>query len=118
MIIFLSAFGVLLQGALALSRGIVEFTVIRMVQTGLVAAVIPLILSLFASQSKGGVMGFLNSARFAGNALGPILATSILAFSNLTGVFLIIGTISLFALVGFGVLFKAGVVIEFQESHP
>jgi hypothetical protein len=48
-----------------------------MIQTGMVAATIPLIISLFVNQSRGSTIGFLNSARFTGNALGPIIATSI-----------------------------------------
>jgi DHA1 family multidrug resistance protein-like MFS transporter len=106
MITFLFAFGILLQSLLAFSKGIVDFTVIRMVQTCLVAATIPLVISIFASESKGGIIGLLNSARFAGNALGPILATSILAFSNLTGLYLFISGMTLFAFLGFKFFFK------------
>ena len=106
MITSLFILGSLSQALLALSRGIVGFTLIRMVQTGLVAATIPLIFSIFVSKRKGGIIGFLNSARFTGSALGPILATSILAFSNLEVLYLSISTISLLALFGFRFFFK------------
>ena len=106
MITSLFILGILFQSLLALSRGIIDFTLIRMVQTGLVAATIPLIFSIFVSEPKGGIIGFLNSARFTGNALGPILATSILAFSSLEVLYLSISAISLFALFGFRFFFK------------
>jgi len=91
---------------LALSRGIVGFTLIRMIQTGLVAATFPLIISIFLKVPKGGIIGFLNSARFTGMALGPMIATSVLAFSSLEVVYLLISAISLLALLGFKFFFK------------
>jgi MFS family permease len=106
MITLILVFGALLQSLLALSRGIVDFTVIRMVQTGLVAATIPLVMSIFASESKGGVIGFLNSSRFIGNALGPIIGTSILAFSNLTSLYFFISGIALVGFLCFRLFFK------------
>ncbi len=106
MIIFLFISGILLQSMLALSRGIVDFTIIRMVQTGMVAATIPLVISLFVNEPKGSTIGFLNSARFTGNALGPIIATSILAFSNLTILYLVISGITLIAFLSFRHSFK------------
>jgi DHA1 family multidrug resistance protein-like MFS transporter len=106
MITFLFTLGILFQSLLALSRGMIDFTVIRMVQTGLVAATIPLIFSIFVSEPRGSIIGFLNSARFTGNALGPMIATSILAFSNLEVLYLSISGISLFALFGFRFFFK------------
>ena len=106
MITLLFFFGILLQSMLALSRGIVDFTVIRMVQTGLIAATFPLIISIFAGESKGGVIGFLNSARFMGNALGPIIATSILAFSNLTSLYFFISGMTLLVFLCFKFFFK------------
>jgi DHA1 family multidrug resistance protein-like MFS transporter len=107
MITFLFTLGILFQSLLALSRGIIDFTVIRMVQTGLVAVTIPLIISLFISQPKGGIIGFLNSARFTGYALGPIIATSLLAVSSLSLVYLFISAISLLALLWFRFSFKS-----------
>jgi len=106
MITFLLALGVLLQALLAISRGIADFTVIRMVQTGLVAAIIPLIISIFACEPKGSIIGFLNSARFAGNALGPIIATSVLAFFGLSSVYLFISGMTIIPFLCFKVFFK------------
>jgi MFS family permease len=107
MIMLLVILGILLQSMLAFSRGIIDFTVIRMLQTGFVAATFPLVVSIFASGSKGSTIGFLNGTRFAGNAIGPMLATSILAYTNLTAVYFFISGISLLALLGFRASFKS-----------
>jgi MFS family permease len=102
--------GILLQSMLAFSRGIVDFTIIRMLQTGCVAATFPLVISVFASGSKGSTIGFLNATRFAGNALGPMLATSILAYTNLTTLYFFISGITLLAFLGFRAFFKSSTV--------
>jgi MFS family permease len=107
MILLLVILGILFQSLLSLSRGMVDFIVIRMIQTGLIAATIPLIISIFAAELKGGTIGFLNSSRFAGNAFGPMIATSILAISNLTTLYLFISGLTLFALFGFKFLSKS-----------
>ena len=106
MIIFLVLSGTQFQSLLALCHGVIDFTVIRMIQSGPIAAAIPLVISIFAAESKAGAMGFLNASRFAGAALGPVLATSILAYSNMTALYLSISGITLLALCGFGVVFR------------
>jgi MFS family permease len=89
------------QAALCFGSGVFSFTLIRMLQTGVIAAVFPMILSVFASGGTGGTMGFLNSARFAGNAVGPLLATSVLASSNLPTLYLLISGLTLVSLTAF-----------------
>ena len=106
MIILLASAGILLQGLFAVSQGFTDFTIMRMIQTGLVAAVFPLTMSIFAKQSKGDVIGFLNSARFAGNGLGPMIATALLAYFNLPTLYLFISIITLLALIGFISIFR------------
>jgi len=113
MIVFVFLSGILLQLLFIFSKSIINFTVLRMIQTGLIAATMPLVISLFAGKLKGSTIGLLNSARFAGNALGPILATSVLAFSNLTALHLLISVISLIAFLGFRFLFTT----EGPSSH-
>lgn len=108
MILFLLSLGALFQALLIFSRGIVDFTIIRMVQAGLVAVVLPLAISLFVSDLRGSTIGFLNSARFTGNALGPVIATSILAVSDLTTLFLVISGITFVALLSFKIVFREG----------
>ncbi|MBW1998254.1 MAG: MFS transporter [Deltaproteobacteria bacterium] len=105
LIILVSLPGILFQSLLSTSHGIETFLAIRMLQTAMVASVTPLVFSIFASDSNGRVMGFLNSGRFAGNALGPMIATSILSFSNLTWLYLSISGLSLLALLPFALLF-------------
>jgi MFS family permease len=69
----------------------VTFTFIRMVQTGCAAGIFPLILAQLATRAEGKTIGFINTARFAGNALGPVAATFILAHSDLLTLYLALG---------------------------
>ena len=118
MISYLLTLGIILQASLAFSRGITDFTVIRMLQTGLVAATFPLVISIFAEESKGGTIGFINSARFAGNAMGPIIATSVLAYFNLSTLYFFISGITLLALLGFRIFFKQPAVASCDPPAP
>jgi len=76
-----------------LIRGVgpMTFTLIRMVKSALAAGIFPLILVEIASRSHGGTIGFINAARFAGNAAGPVVATFILANSDLLSLYLVLG---------------------------
>jgi len=105
LIICVGTLGIILQSLLSASPGIPSFIAIRVVQTALIAAVVPLTISLFASDLNGKIIGFLNSGRFAGNAMGPIIGTSVLAFTELSWVYLSISGLSLLALAGFGFSF-------------
>lgn len=105
LILTVGILGTVLQFLLALSPGLTVFVAVRMLQTFLIAAVMPLVFSTFASDLDGRVIGFLNSSRFAGNALGPMIATSVLAISSLNRLYLFIGSISLLALVGYAFSF-------------
>ncbi len=107
MILFLIVMGSLFQALLSLSRGLVDFIAIRMIQTGLIAATVPLVISIFATELKGATIGFVNSARFAGNAFGPMIATSVLAISNLPTLYLFISGLTLVALLAFKGLSKS-----------
>jgi len=107
MIILLVLAGSLFQSLLSLSQGIFDFALCRMIQAGLIAATIPLVISVFAAESKAGAMGFLNASRFAGGAVGPVLATSILAYSNMTVLYLSITAMTLLALLGFVLVFRS-----------
>jgi len=101
MITSLIIFGTLGLSILVFSRGILDFIIIRMIQTGIIAATIALIISIFAAERRGEVIGFLNSSRFAGNALGPIIGTSVLAVSNLRVLYLFISFLTFLVLFGF-----------------
>lgn len=94
-----------LQFLLSVSPNFTSFVVVRMLQTGMIAAVVPLVFSSFATDLDGIAIGFLNSSRFAGNALGPMIAANILAFSSLNLLYLVVGSMGLIALVGYMVFF-------------
>jgi MFS family permease len=101
LIIFAGMLGTVFQFFLVICPGIASFVVLRMLQTAMVAAVLPLIFSSFASDLSERMIGFLNSSRFAGNALGPMIATSVLAFSSLNWLYISVGGIGLLAVVGY-----------------
>ncbi len=106
LIILLFAAAIALQSMLAFARGVIDFTVIRMIQAGFVAATVPLVLSMFVREAKGGMIGLLNSARSAGNAVGPLLGTGLLAFSNLPTVYFSVSGLTLLILVAFVSVFS------------
>jgi DHA1 family multidrug resistance protein-like MFS transporter len=89
------------QAALFLAQGVMSFSVIRMLQTGAIAAVIPLVMAKFGTGLGGTGIGFLNSARFAGNGVGPLLATFVLAGSNLLTLYLIIAAATVGSVLAF-----------------
>jgi MFS family permease len=90
-----------LQLLLYFSAGVYSFTLIRVLQTGMIAAVIPLVLSAFAGERGGTTLGFLNSGRFVGNAVGPMMSTAILAHFGLPTLYLTIAGLTLVMLWGF-----------------
>jgi MFS family permease len=90
-----------LQALLYCSPGIYSFTAIRMLQTGMIAALFPLVITIFAGDARGSTLGFLNSARFVGNSLGPLLATSIVAHFDLLTLYLTISGLTLAVLCAF-----------------
>lgn len=108
LVITASILGTVLQLLLSVSPWFTSFVAVRMLQTAMIAAVMPLVFSSFASDLDGRVIGFLNSSRFAGNALGPIIGTSILAFSSLSMLYISVGIMGLLALVSYAFFF-AGV---------
>lgn len=83
-------FSAFLQVVMYFVPSVLYFTAVRMLQTGAVAAVISLVMAEFAGGIGGAQIGFLNSARFAGNGAGPMLATFVLARTNLLTLYLII----------------------------
>jgi MFS family permease len=110
MIMFLLVMGLAFQALLALTRGIIDFTVVRMIQTGFAAGAIPLIISLFLDNPSGSTVGILNASRFTGMAVGPMLATAVVAFSSLGNLYLIISAITLLASLSFRYLFSPNTV--------
>jgi DHA1 family multidrug resistance protein-like MFS transporter len=107
LIIIAGSLGTVFQFLLSVSPGFASFVAVRMIQTAMIAAVIPLVFSSFISDLDGRVIGFLNSSRFAGNALGPMIATSVLAFSSLNWLYLSVGCMGLLSLLSY-VFFSTG----------
>jgi MFS family permease len=106
LIIAIGILGTVLQFLLSLSSGFTSFVSVRMLQTALIAAVIPLVFSTMASNLSGREIGFLNSSRFAGSALGPMIATSVLAYSSLNWLYFTIGSMSMVAIAGYALSFS------------
>ncbi len=79
------------QVLLILGVGPATFTILRMAQTALAAGIFPLILAQSATRGHGATIGFINTARFAGNAAGPVIATFLLAHSNFLSLYLVLG---------------------------
>jgi DHA1 family multidrug resistance protein-like MFS transporter len=85
-----------LQSLLYFSTGVYSFTLIRVLQTGMIAAVIPLVISTVAGEGGSGTtLGLLNSGRFVGNALGPMMATTLLSHFGLLTLYLTITGLTL-----------------------
>jgi len=89
------------QLLLFFSGGVISFAAIRMLQTGVVAVVIPMVMASFALELGGTGIGFLNSARFAGNGVGPLMATFVLAGSNLLTLYLLIAALTVLFVLAF-----------------
>jgi DHA1 family multidrug resistance protein-like MFS transporter len=83
------------QCLLYLSTGVGTFSLIRALQAGVIAGVIPLVIASLAGAGSGATLGFLNSGRFVGNAAGPMMATSLLAHFNLLTLYLTIAGLTL-----------------------
>lgn len=86
------------QILLLLGHNVWTFTLIRMAQTAFVSALPTLVMARVAERGSGGTLGWVNSSRFAGNALGPILSTFILANGTLPTLFVTIAALTAAAL--------------------
>jgi MFS family permease len=78
------------QVLLVAGSGPVTFTLIRMAQTACAAGIFPLVLAQVAARGRGRTIGFINTARFAGMALGPVAATFILAHADLLTLYIVL----------------------------
>ncbi|MGV8057920.1 MAG: MFS transporter [Smithellaceae bacterium] len=96
----------LFQALLSVSQGIVSFTVIRMLQAGVIAATLPLVMTNFSSGLGGAGIGFLNSARFAGMGVGPLMATTVLAGSSLITLYMLISILTVGIVLAFWITSK------------
>lgn len=70
----------------------------RIIQTFFAAAIMPLCISVVASKGSGTSIGIINTARFTGNACGPLIATGILSLANEQTVYLAVTLLSIIPL--------------------
>ncbi|MCB2173761.1 MFS transporter [bacterium] len=91
----------LCQYVLYFTDNVYWFTFVRALQTGMIATVTPLAIAFFAGEARGTTMGFLNSGRFVGGALGPIMATFLFVQFGLLTLYLAIVALTLIGLFGF-----------------
>lgn len=100
-VIWAGGFASLGQLLLWFTGSVASFTAVRVLQVGLIAAVIPVVLSQVAEAEKGHVIGFMNTSRFAGNAVGPMLATLFLAHGHPLALYLLLSGVTVATIILF-----------------
>jgi MFS family permease len=70
----------LFLAALSLATSVGTFVAIRFVQVLCIAPVFPLAVAAIAHRASGEAIGFLNSARIGASFVGPVFATTLLAW--------------------------------------
>ena len=83
--------------ALAAMRSVWPFGVVRFLQVLCIAPVFPIVVGRVAHAVGGRAIGVINSARIGAAFLGPVIATSLLAWTSVSAVYV--------ALVGFSRLY-------------
>ena len=92
----LLALSSLLVVALAAARSVWPFGVIRFLQVACIAPVFPIVVGRVAHSAGGRAIGVINAARIGAAFLGPVIATSLLAWTSLPAVY---ATLALMGLV-------------------
>jgi MFS family permease len=64
---------------------------LRFLQVLCIAPVFPIVVARIAHRARGDAIGFINSARIAAAFLGPVLATSLLAWAPAAAVYACVG---------------------------
>lgn len=80
-----------LQVLLGFAWSVPSFAVIRVLQTGLVAGILPVVFAEVAESGRGQIIGIINTSRFASSTAGPLVATSIMAHGGPWALFLLFG---------------------------
>ena len=81
--------------ALALAPGVWSFGIVRFFQVLCIAPVFPLSVAGVAQRASGMAIGIVNSSRIAGAFLGPVLATTLLAWLPPAAVYLTVAALGL-----------------------
>jgi MFS transporter, DHA1 family, multidrug resistance protein len=82
-------------GGLALAPGVWSFGVVRFFQVLCIAPVFPLSVAAIAQRASGMTIGIVNSSRIAGGFIGPVLATTLLAWLPPAAVYLTVAALGL-----------------------
>ena len=72
----------LLLAALGLARSVWGFGLLRFLQVLCVAPVFPIVVARIAHRAGGGAIGVINSARIGAAFIGPVAATTLLAWTS------------------------------------
>ncbi|HEX5816851.1 MAG TPA: MFS transporter [Methylomirabilota bacterium] len=81
--------------ALAVARSVWPFGALRFLQVLCVAPVFPLVVARLAQSAGGAAIGVINSARIGAAFLGPVIATSLLAWTSPVAVYLALALMGL-----------------------
>jgi MFS family permease len=85
----------LLLGGLALAGDVWTFSAIRLLQMLCIAPVFPLSVAGIVQRGSGQAIGFVNSARIGASFLGPVVATTLLAWAPPATVYLVLAALGL-----------------------
>lgn len=88
----------LLLAALPLARDVWSFSVLRFLQVLFIAPIFPLSVAAIAQRASGGAIGFVNSARIGAAFVGPVVATTLLAWLPPAAVYLALAALGLLLL--------------------
>ena len=81
--------------ALAAARTVWPFGILRFVQVLCIAPVFPIVVARVAQSAGGAAIGVINSARIGAAFVGPVIATSLLAWTSPTAVYVALALIGL-----------------------
>jgi MFS family permease len=70
-----------LMAMLALAPGVWTFTLVRFLQVLCIAPIFPLSVATIAQRASATAIGFVNSSRIGASFLGPVIATTLLAWT-------------------------------------
>jgi len=91
----LLALSSLFVAALAVARSVWPFAVLRFLQVVCIAPVFPIVVGRVAHSAGGRAIGVINSARIGAAFLGPVIATSLLAWTAPSAVYAAIALMGL-----------------------
>jgi DHA1 family multidrug resistance protein-like MFS transporter len=90
-----------LQLLLGHADSVTTFGLVRALQVGLIAGVVPIVFAEVAGSAHGAAIGFVNTSRFAANAAGPLIATAVIAHASRFVLYLGLSTFTVLALMLF-----------------